>query len=328
MSLTELGDILTQLPQSQHPNLLVGINTADDAGVFRLSDEVALIQTVDFITPIVDDPYLFGQISAANALSDIYAMGGKPLTCLNIVGFPAKIFPQEVLVKILQGGFEKITEASAVLVGGHTIIDEELKYGLSVTGIVRPDRIVTNAGAQPGDHLLLTKSLGSGIISTAIKRGIASIEATETMIQVMLQLNRVAAESMQEIGVHAATDITGFGLLGHCYEMAKASHVSLEIIANKVPIFSAAFDYFELGCIPGGTSNNQYFLQNHTTRQPTVTEDHFILMCDAQTSGGLLIAVSPEKSDSLLNLLHQRGVTSAQKIGNVRPQDLSAIHLV
>ncbi len=321
MSLTELGDLLEQLPKPSHPDLLVGINTADDAGVFRLTDEIALIQTVDFFTPIVDDPYTYGQISAANSLSDVYAMGGKPLTCLNIVGFPAKHLSIQTLGDILRGGFDKVEEAGAVLVGGHTITDDELKYGLSVTGIVHPKKVVTNAGARSGDALILTKPLGTGIISTALKRGIAKEEAVQAIVSVMSRLNRVASESMQEVGVHAATDITGFGLLGHAYELASASKVALEIRASAVPIIPHTFEYFEQGCIPGGTSNNQFFLKDKVAYDPSLQDDLLTILNDAQTSGGLLIAIPAERSEHLLQLLHERGETDARNIGSVIPAE-------
>jgi selenide,water dikinase len=298
----------------------VGTNTADDAGVFRLSDDLALIQTVDFFTPVVDDPYVYGQISAANSLSDIYAMGGKPITCLNIVGFPTKYFSHDVLMKIMNGGFSKIEEAGAVLAGGHTILDDELKYGLSVTGIVHPQRIIRNVGAHPGDQLILTKPIGTGIISTAIKQGKAAPSDIDAAVDVMLKLNNISSECMQEIGVHAATDISGFGILGHAFEMAKASQVSIEIAASKVSIIPPTFKYFEQGCIPGGTANNQLFLKDKIQYDSSLPEDITIILNDAQTSGGLLMSVPSQKSDSLLQLLHQKGISDAKVVGQVVPK--------
>ena len=321
MSLTELGEVLEKLPKPQHPNLLVGFDTADDAGVYRLSDEVALIQTVDFFTPIVDDPYSYGQISAANSLSDIYAMGGTPLMCLNVIGFPTKTFPPSVMVDILRGGMDKVQEAGAVLAGGHTITDDELKYGLAVTGTVHPDRIIRNAGARPGDDLILTKPIGTGIISTALKQGKAAPEHVDKIIASMAQLNRIPSECMQEVGVHAATDVTGFGLLGHAYEMAQAGGVHFEIFASKVPVFEEAYDYFEQGCIPGGTSNNEYYMKKRTYYHSSVRDAQITLLNDAQTSGGLLIALPSEKSRRLLSLLHRRGVTAAKVIGRAVPPE-------
>lgn len=321
MSLTELGEVLEKLPKPKHPNLLVGINTADDAGVFRLSDEIALIQTVDFFTPIVDDPYTYGQISAANSLSDVYAMGGTPLTCLNVIGFPTKFFPPSVMLDILRGGMDKVEEAGAVLVGGHTITDDELKYGLAVTGTVHPERIIRNDGARPSDDLILTKPIGTGIISTALKQNKAKPEHIDMIVSYMAQLNKIPAECMQEVGVHAATDVTGFGLLGHGYELAVASGVHLEIYASKVPFFEEAFDYFEQACVPGGTSNNQYYMQSRASYDPSLRDAQITLLNDAQTSGGLLIAVAPEKSRKLLNLLHERGIKAARIIGKVIPPE-------
>lgn len=296
---------------------MVGLNQADDAGVFRLSDELALIQTVDFFTPIVDDPYLYGQISAANALSDVYAMGGKPITCLNIVAFPDKTFPLSILREILRGGFDKVEEADAVLVGGHSIADDEMKYGLSVTGLIHPDRIIRNNGARPGDVLILTKPLGSGIISTAIKQGIADNAAIESVVGVMSQLNRVASECMQEIGVNAATDVTGYGLLGHAFEMAQASGVSMEIAAGSVPILPVAHTYCDQGAIPGGTRENQKFVGDKIAYSPNLEDIYKILLNDAQTSGGLLISVEESKGSTLLSLLHEKGIHEALKIGRV-----------
>lgn len=317
MSLTELGDILKKLPQPNDPNLLVGINTADDAGVYKLTDEIALIQTVDFFTPIVDDPYTYGQIAAANSLSDVYAMGGRPLTAMNIVGFHHKFFSNDVLVEILKGGFDKAREADTVIVGGHTIMDEELKYGLSVTGIVHPSKIVTNAGARPGDKLILTKPLGTGIISTALKSGKDLGDLMMRAVAVMTTLNKTASEAMQDIGVHACTDITGFGLLGHGYEMAAASQVGFKIWSNKVPIFEEAIPLINDGYVPGGTNNNRYYLTDKVLLPETVDWEHSTLLFDAQTSGGLLISVASEKAEALVTELHRRNVSTAVIIGEV-----------
>lgn len=309
--------MLKKLPQPDDPNLLVGINTADDAGVYKLTDEIALIQTVDFFTPIVDDPYTYGQIAAANSLSDIYAMGGKPLTAMNIVGFHQKFFPLDVLVEILKGGYDKAAEANTIIVGGHTIMDEELKYGLSVTGVVHPDRIVTNAGAKPGDKLVLTKPLGTGIISSALKSGKKLGELERQANQVMTTLNKTAAEVMQEIGVNAATDVTGFGLLGHAYEMAVASKVGFRIWAAKVPIFEEAVPLITEGYVPGGTNNNRYYLQDKIRLTDSLGWERSTLLFDAQTSGGLFISVPGEKVDQLTRELRRRGVDTVAVIGEV-----------
>ena len=328
MSLTELGDILSKLPSPQDPNLLVGINTADDAGVYKLTDEIALIQTVDFFTPIVDDPYTYGQISAANSLSDVYAMGGRPVTALNIVGFHQKFFSLDVLVEILRGGYDKAAEANTVIAGGHTIMDEELKYGLSVTGIVHPDKIVTNAGAKPGDKLVLTKPLGTGIISTALKSGQNSDELERQVNEVMTGLNKTASEVMQEIGVNAATDVTGFGLLGHAYEMAAGSKTGFKIWASKVPFFEGAIPLITAGFVPGGTNNNRYYLQDKVTFPANISWEKSTLLFDAQTSGGLLISVASDKVDRLTEQLMHRGVETVAVIGEVVEKHQGKIEVI
>lgn len=317
MSLTELGEVLSKLPQVQDENLLVGINTADDAGVYKLTDEIALIQTVDFFTPIVDDPYIYGQIAAANSLSDVYAMGGRPVTALNIVGFHQKFFSLDVLVEILKGGADKAAEAETSIIGGHTIMDEELKYGLSVTGVVHPDKIITNARATPGDKLVLTKPLGTGIISTALKSGKNLGELMNQANQVMTTLNKTASEVMQEIGVHACTDITGFGLLGHSYEMAAASKVGFKIWASSVPFFEGTIPLITKGFVPGGTNNNRYYLEEKVMLSNSLDWEHSTILFDAQTSGGLLISVVESKVDRLTEGLRCRGVETVAVIGEV-----------
>ena len=260
-----LEEILQSLPIQSHPDLLVGMETADDAGVYRLTPEIALIQTVDFFTPVVNDPYTFGQIAAANALSDVYAMGGQPLTALNIVCYPCKTVPKEVLQAILAGGLDKIHEAGALLVGGHSVDDTELKYGLSVTGVVHPDRVFTNGGARVGDQLILTKPLGTGVIATAMKGRLASPEAEAAAIQVMTALNRLPQACLELLAVHAVTDITGFGLLGHALEMAVASNVELTFAAHQVPMLSAAREYAAMGLMPAGSFANRNFCAKSTT---------------------------------------------------------------
>jgi len=295
----------------------VGVETADDAGVYRLTDELALIQTVDFFTPIVNDPYTFGQIAAANALSDVYAMGGRPLTCLNIVCYPSKTVPKEVLQAILAGGLDKIHEAGALLVGGHSVDDTELKYGLSVTGIVHPDRVLTNAGAKPGDRLILTKPLGTGIIATAMKGREASPEAEAAAVAVMTALNRDAAACLEGFAVHGLTDITGFGLVGHALELAQASGVELTLYAGRVPVLPAARDYAAMGLVPAGTFANRNFCEKSLKLAPGLDPVTLDLLSDAQTNGGLLIAVAPEQAEALLACFHDRGVTAAALIGEV-----------
>ena len=305
----------------------MGIETADDAGVYRLTEEIALIQTVDFFTPIVNDPYTFGQIAAANSLSDVYAMGGRPLTALNIVCYPSKTVPPGVLKAILAGGLDKIHEAGALLVGGHSVDDTELKYGLSVTGVVHPQRVLTNAGARPGDRLILTKSLGTGIIATAMKARAASPEAEAQAVAVMTALNRPAAECLEGFAVHAVTDITGFGLLGHALEMATASRVALTLFASRVPVMSAAREYAAMGLVPAGTFANRNFCAKSLKIAPGLAAVTLDLLCDAQTNGGLLIAVAGEQAEKLLACLHDRGVTAATMIGEVTAPGAGAILL-
>lgn len=306
------------LPPSQaDPNLLVGLDTCDDAGVYRIDENTALIQTLDFFTPVVDDPYSYGQIAAANSLSDVYAMGGRPLTAMNIICFPTEKLPLHVLAEILRGGADKIQEAGAILVGGHSVEDNEPKYGLSVTGVVHPERIMTKAGAKPGDVLILTKPLGIGIMTTAIKGGLASAEEIDLAIEVMAALNRDAAEAMQEVGANACTDITGFGLLGHVSEMARASGVSVKITAAKVPVLEPALSYVKIGIVPAGTRTNLKYIKQFVDFDSGITEADQLILSDAITSGGLLIAVPPEKGDRLLGLLHARGIREASVVGEV-----------
>ncbi len=287
---------------------MVGYNTADDAGVYQLSEELALVQTVDFFTPIVDDPYTYGCISAANSLSDVYAMGGRPLTALNIVGFPKNIFPLHVLAEILRGGQEKAAEAGVVILGGHTIGDDELKYGLAVTGVVHPKRILTNSGARPGDVLILTKALGVGTVTTALKAGKARPEWIDEAARQMAALNKAASEAALATGVHAVTDITGFGLLGHALEMAQASGVGLILHFDSVPILSAAFETTAAGLVPGGTKANHLFTSPHVEYGPHLNREQQLLLNDPQTSGGLLIAVPLERAAELQNRLAEAGV--------------------
>lgn len=298
--------------------MVVGLNTSDDAGVFVLNDEMALIQTVDYFTPVVDDPYIFGQIAAANALSDVYAMGGYPITALNIVGFSPKILPLEVLTQILAGGSQKVAEAGACLAGGHTIDDAEPKYGLSVAGLVHPQKIMTNSGARVGDKLVLTKPLGIGIITTAIKRGVASSEVIAEAVKTMITLNKDAAEAMQAIGAHGCTDVTGFGLLGHAYELASNSNVGLRIFQSQVPVIKAVYQYAEQNIVPGGTKANLRYLHDKVEFAAGISQVEQLILADAITSGGLLISIAAEKADELLQTLQQKaGVLVAEIIGDV-----------
>lgn len=299
----------------------MGTNTGDDAGVYRLNDDTALIQTVDFFTPVVDDPYLYGQIAAANALSDVYAMGGWPLTAMNITCFPTGKLDLGILREILQGGADKIVEAGAVLVGGHTIRDDEPKYGLAVTGIVHPEKVITNAGARPGDLLVLTKPLGIGIITTAIKGGVAPEEAVQEAVRWMTRLNREAAAAMQEVETHACTDITGFGLLGHALEMATASGVALVIDSQQVPVIAGAADLARMGILPGGARANRRFVDVHVTWPAGIPAETQDILCDPQTSGGLLIAVGREDGSVLVEKLSRAGLTYAAVIGEVTAEE-------
>ena len=295
----------------------MGIDHLDDAGVYRLTEDIALVQTTDFFPPIVDDPFSFGQIAAANALSDIYAMGGKPLTVMNLVAFPIKKMDGNILKEILKGGYSKIQESGAIIVGGHSIDDTDIKYGLSVTGTIHPDKILTNANARPGDRLVLTKPLGTGIIGTALKGEMASQEAVKKITQSMTTLNRVACEVMVEVGANACTDITGFGLLGHALEMAMASDVAIAIQSQSVPIFPEAEEYASMGMVPGGTGRNRDFAACKVEILGHVPDIKMDILYDAQTSGGLLISVEGERVQMLLGQLHRRGVKWATIIGEV-----------
>ncbi len=303
-----------------HPNLLVGTNTFDDAGVYKLSQDVAIVQTVDYFTPIVDDPYMFGQIAAANALSDVYAMGGIPITVLNIVGFPITQLPAQVLAEILRGGADKVREAGAVIVGGHSIDDKDPKFGMAVTGTVHPDKIWTNAGAKQGDVLVLTKPLGAGVITTGIKRGLASKKDIESVTCVMATLNKVAALVARDYTVHACTDITGFGFLGHALEMAKASDVRFRIDAGAIPMLENARYFAEQGAIPGGTKRNLMFVQSEVTFADSMDDLDKILLADSITSGGLLISLSESEAQSFVTQLHDAGVSDAALVGKVEPR--------
>jgi selenide,water dikinase len=318
---------LKSLAFKPHPDLLVGLEAADDAGVFRLTPEIALIQTVDFFTPIVNDPYQFGQIAAANALSDVYAMGGRPLTAMNIACFPLQTTPAAVLKEILRGGLDKVHEAGALLVGGHSVEDPELKYGLAVTGIVHPDRILTKGGAKKGDLLVLTKPLGTGIIATALKGRLASGEAEAAAIKVMSTLNQSAAAALEGLEVHAVTDITGFGLLGHGLEMAQASKVELTIFAGRVPVLFWAREYASMGLVPAGSHANRRFCEKHLQIDAQVSQVDVDLLSDAQTSGGLFIALAPEDGEALMKRLDERSVTEAAIIGEVTATGVGRICL-
>lgn len=313
-----LSSILSDLPKKIDENLLVGADTSDDAAVYRITEELAIIFTVDFFTPMVDDPYQFGQIAASNALSDVYAMGGKPLLALNIFCLP-NCLPPETSFQIMRGGADKVLEAGAIIGGGHTVQDEEPKYGLAVVGLVHPDRVLSNAGARPGDVLVLTKPLGTGIINTAFKGGLAEKEVYQAAVKNMTALNKDAAECLKEAGISACTDITGFGFLGHAAEMARASKVSLQIYAQELPILPGALDFARMGLIPAGAYDNRRFLQNDVVFAAGVNQELQDILFDPQTSGGLLIPVKPEKAGLLVESMHKNGVSNAVVLGKVIP---------
>ncbi len=306
------------MPPVTDPNLLVGIATGDDAAVYRLTDDIALIQTIDFFPPVVDDPYDFGAIAAANALSDVYAMGGHPVIALNVAAFPDGL-DTEILGRIMKGGAEKAAEAGTLIAGGHTIEDPEPKYGLSVTGIVQPGHQVANVGARPGDALVLTKPLGSGVLTTAHKNGALDAAPLAEVVSVMSQLNRAASEAMIEVGVNACTDITGFGLLGHLKGMLDGSGVGAEVFLADVPTIPAAWEMIERGFVPGGSGRNRMWIEEGVTWDTGITEAGRIMLMDAQTSGGLLIAVSDDKRDALLSALSVHGAAGAV-IGHITTQ--------
>jgi selenide,water dikinase len=308
--------ILSKLPVMSHPDLLVGTETGDDAAVYRLNDHLALVMTVDFFPPITDDPFEYGEIAAANSLSDVYAMGGKPLVALNIVGFPASL-DRAILGEILRGGYSKAGEAGCLIAGGHTVDDPEPKYGLSVVGLVEPGRQVTNAGARPGDVLVLTKPLGTGIITTAAKQGVVDAAVMKGAVTTMATLNRAACDAMVRVGVHAATDITGFGLMGHLKSMVRGSQVTAEIHLGQVPVLPGAWELLDRGVAPGGTHRNLHSVADTVQWSTELSEREQLLLCDAQTSGGLLISVAGDRQDALVSELKANGVEVAAVVGAV-----------
>ena len=305
------------MPLISDPNLIVGIESCEDAGVYKLRDDLALVLSLDFFTPIVDDPYTFGQVAAANSLSDIYAMGGEPVVAMNISCFPVKKMEISILQEILRGGLDKMREAGVLLVGGHSVEDNELKYGLSVTGTIHPERVVTNKGARAGDKLILTKPLGTGIINTAVKAGLADERSTAESIRSMITLNRKASELMTEVGVHACTDITGFGLLGHACEMVEGQDVGMVIRSATVPVLPGTEEYAKMGLVPGGTIRNRDFRLPMIEGAAEISDEQLLILFDAQTSGGLLMSVPEKQASELLERLHQEGVPRAAIIGEV-----------
>jgi selenide, water dikinase len=302
-----------------HPDLLVGISTGDDAGVFRLRDDLAIVSTVDFFTPVVDDPYTYGQISAANALSDVYAMGGRPVSALNIVCWPQTGLPGELLAEVLRGGAERAREAGVVVVGGHTVADEEVKFGMAVTGVIDPRRIVRNVGARVGDALLLTKALGTGVLMTAFKRDALNPEHYTSAVSSMVQLNAGAARIMLNHEVHAATDVTGFGLMGHALKMAEGSKVTMVFEESDLPLLQGALEQVRAGMIPGGGTRNREYYAPHVKISDEVSEEMVALAFDPQTSGGLLISVPEPQSVATLAELHKAGCPDAAIVGRVEP---------
>ena len=308
--------VLNQLPIVQHPDLLVGAKTGDDAAVYRLNDHTALIFTVDFFPPIADDPYQYGAIAAANSLSDVYAMGGKPLLALNVVGFPADI-ANDLLPGVLKGGYAKAAEAGCLVVGGHTVDDPEPKYGMAVIGTVEPGKEVSNAGAQPGDALVLTKPLGTGIITTAGKQSRVTEQVLQTALDTMATLNKTAAEAMTKVGVNSCTDITGFGLMGHLRSMVRASGVGATVGFSKTPLLPGAWQLLEEGIAPGGTHRNLNSVADSVNWHPEITSEQQVMLCDAQTSGGLLISTPQEKLPELLAQLEARGTLASAVIGSI-----------
>lgn len=304
------------------PNLLIGSASSDDAAVYRISDDLALVQTLDFFTPIVDDPYLYGQIAAANSLSDVYAMGGRPITAMNIVAVPTDLIDLDTINLILKGGADKVAEAHCSLAGGHTVQNPEPLYGLSVTGLVHPHRVISNAGAKPGDHLLLTKPLGTGIISTAIKRGICSPELEAKASRQMASLN-TPGSAIAAVGLtRAGTDVTGFGLLGHLSHMCRESKVTARIDSSAVPAMDAiVLEFIRQGCVPGGTRENLRLAKEFTTFSSGVSEEMQVLLADAQTSGGLLLAVNPQDLHEAQDLLYANNAAIVSEIGVLTTPD-------
>ncbi len=323
----DLSQVLQSLPPAAFdPNIIVGLDTSDDAGVYKLTDDIAIVQTLDFFTPIVDNPYDFGQIAATNAISDVYAMGGKPITALNIVAFPISTLDKSILSDILRGAGDKLKEAGVTLVGGHSIDDQEPKFGLAVTGIVRPDKVRTNAGAKAGDKLVLTKPIGVGIYTTSLKHGALSNDETELVTSIMTTLNKTASEVMASFEVHAATDVTGFGLLGHATEMAKASGASIRIFSEQVPILPRTKELAEAGRIPGGTKSNYAHVADTVTYSEKLDQLDRYILCDAVTSGGLLIAVSANEAEQLVDEMNNKGV-NATIIGEVTDEHAGKLHV-
>lgn len=315
------------LPEQESvPELLVGHETSDDAGVYKLTDDIAIIQTIDYFTPIVDDPYMFGQIAAANALSDVYAMGGEPKTVLNIVGYPIKKLGPDMLAEILRGASDKVKEAGAVTIGGHSIDDQEPKFGLSVTGLAHPGSIWKNVGAKPGDLLVLSKPIGVGIMTTGIKRSAITPEQEREVTETMALLNKSAADALKNFTPHAVTDVTGFGLLGHGSEIARGSNVSFEVSLSDVPVLDGTYDLAAKGVVPGGSKSNHKWLENDVEYKDISIEEQLVL-CDAITSGGLLVALPEREAEQYVEALKNKGLVHAAIVGRVTEKQDKLIYV-
>lgn len=322
-----MTQVLRLLPEQEPvPELLVGHETSDDAGVYKLTDDIALIQTIDYFTPIVDDPYMFGQIAAANALSDVYAMGGEPKTVLNIVGYPVKKLGPDMLAEILRGASDKVKEAGAVTVGGHSVDDQEPKFGLSVTGLAHPESIWKNVGAKPGDVLVISKPIGVGIITTGIKRGVVTAEQEQSVTETMALLNKSAAEALKSFTPHAVTDVTGFGLLGHGSEIARGSNVSFEIELTRVPVLEGTYELAAKGVVPGGSKSNHKWLVDDVEYADISPEEQLVL-CDAITSGGLLVSLPENEAIQYVKALQDKGLNQAAVIGKVTEKQDKLIYV-
>lgn len=323
----DLEEVLKGLSLPVDPNLLLGSEDWSDAGIYRLDDTTALVESLDFFTPIVDDPYDFGKIAVANSLSDIYAVGGKPLLALNIVCFPIKDMDKTILREILRGGLDKLNEAGVIMLGGHSVEDPEIKYGVAVTGVVHPEKFVTNRGAKKGDLLVLTKPIGTGILSTALKGKLLDRETTRCLITTMEKLNKRASELMMEIGVNGCTDITGFGLLGHCIEMARASKVTIKLFKDKIPLLPRVYDFASMGIVPAGGRRNINYCDKLLEKGNTdaITLD---ILADPQTSGGLLISLPKKNAELLVSKLREEGNKEASIIGEVLEESSGKIILI
>ena len=324
----QLEEILKYLPLPADPNILVDIDTHDDAGVYRINDELALVLTTDFFPPVCSDPYEFGQIAAANSISDVYAMGGDPVLALNIMMFPSAKLPMEAYVAIMKGGFDKASEAGVRIIGGHTIDDSPPKYGLAVTGFVHPKKIITNAGARPGDLLILTKPLGTGIIMAAQRLNLAEDSDISEAKRLMKLLNKSGAEVMKKHGIKGATDVTGFGLAGHALKLARASNVTIRIDLKKVPLIGNTYRLIDDGCIPGASFRNLEYVEDHLYTTADLDYNLKMIAFDAQTSGGLLMSVPADRIDTIIGDLHSAGLLSASVIGDAIELQKKHLHLI